>query len=113
MSFQLPPRFTYTRRCRACFRGGWLPPHPNDIAIGPRHNGGLSEGADVVLVDLKKVEGDLPRRHMLEEYGLRASGAVRCYVYARLVNHLIQHVDVECDQRTNTTLFNCGNGVFC
>jgi hypothetical protein len=33
-------------------------------------------------------------------------------VYARLVNNLIPHVDVECDQRTNTTLFNCGNGVF-
>src|SRR5882724_2087249 len=84
------------------------PRGPNISAIGPRHNGGLSEGADVVLVDLKKVEGALPRRHMLEEYGLCASGAVRCHVYARLVNNLIPHVAIECDQHINTTRFNCG-----
>jgi hypothetical protein len=54
------------------------------------------------------------RAHLLlEKHRLRASGAVRCHVYAKPLNNLIPHVHIGCDQCINTTLFNRGNGVFC
>src|SRR5262245_31511325 len=93
--------------------GVGIPPHPHDIAIGPCHDGSISEDTDVVLFDLKQVERELPLCHILEERCLRARGAIRFYMCAMLVDDLIQRVDVGCDEGINTTLLNCRNSVFC
>ena len=70
--------------------GVWLPSHPNDITIDPRHDGSVSKDADVVLFDLKQVEREGPLRHIREECGLRPSGAIRFYMGAMVVDDLMR-----------------------
>ena len=89
-----------------------LPPYPHDIAIGPSYDSGVSEDADVVLFNLKKVERELPLRHILEELRLCAPDAIRFDVCAMLIHYLIQHLDIGGDQGINATPLNCRNSVF-
>src|SRR5256885_16892804 len=87
--------------------------YPHNFAIRSSHDGSISEDADVVLFNLKQVEGKLPLRHLCKECRLRTRGAVRFYVRAMLVDNLIEGVDVRGDQGINTTLLNCRHSVCC
>src|SRR4030095_11086986 len=92
---------------------GGIASYQHHITIRPSHDGSVSEDADMVLFDLKQIERKFPLRHIRQECRLRMRGAIGFYVCAMLVDHLIEGVDVRCDQGINAALLNYCHSVFC